>query len=134
MSNSLFFNPEWIIHRRRGTMKFLCLAYGDEKDWKVLSKAQQDALLETDEMLKKRGDLIVALRNEPTTITAWDGTPSVTQGPYASSKAPLAGFSIIEAADLKEAYRLVKDSPCARAGGAIEIRPIFAMNKDATVV
>jgi len=30
------------------------------------------------------------------------------------------------------AYRLVKDSPCARAGGAIEIRPIGAMNEDAT--
>ena len=115
-------------------MKFLCLAYGDEKDWKVLSKAQQDALLETDEMLRERGDLVVALGNEPTTLTAGDGTPSVAQGPYASSKAPLAGFSIIEAADLKEAYRLVKDSPCARAGGAIEIRPIIAMNKDATVV
>ncbi len=26
-------------------MKFLVLAYGDEKDWKALSKAEQDALL-----------------------------------------------------------------------------------------
>jgi hypothetical protein len=26
-------------------MKYLCLAYGDEKDWKVLTKSEQDALL-----------------------------------------------------------------------------------------
>jgi hypothetical protein len=115
-------------------MKFLCLAYGDEKDWQVLSKSEQDVLLETDEMLKGRGDLVVALRNEPTTLMAWDGNPSVTEGPYASSKTPLAGFSIIEAANLEEAYRLVKNSPCARAGGAVEIRPIAAMNDGATVV
>jgi hypothetical protein len=115
-------------------MKFLCLAYGDEKDWKKLSKGEQDVLLTTDEVLRKRGDLVVALRNEPTTLTAWDGMASTTKGAYASSAAPLAGFSIIEAVDLAEACRLVTDSPCARAGGAIEIRPILAMNDGATVV
>ncbi|TMC48801.1 MAG: hypothetical protein E6J14_10120 [Chloroflexi bacterium] len=26
-------------------MKFLCLAYGDEKDWNALSKREQDELL-----------------------------------------------------------------------------------------
>ena len=26
-------------------MKFLCLAYGSEKDWKALTKDEQDALL-----------------------------------------------------------------------------------------
>ncbi len=30
-------------------MKFLCLAYGDEKDWNALTKKQQDELLEQDE-------------------------------------------------------------------------------------
>jgi hypothetical protein len=29
-------------------MKFLCLAYGDEKDWKALSKEDQVALLRED--------------------------------------------------------------------------------------
>jgi hypothetical protein len=29
-------------------MKFLCLAYGDEKDWKALSKEDQAALLRED--------------------------------------------------------------------------------------
>jgi hypothetical protein len=115
-------------------MKFLCLAYGDEANWNKLTKAEQDTLLHTDEMLRERGDLVVALRNEPTTLTAWEGSPAVSHGPYAVSNAPLAGFSVIEAENLQEAYRLVQNSPCARAGGAIEIRPIAAMNQGATVV
>jgi len=33
-------------------MLFLCLAYGDEKDWKALLKEEQDALLAQDEVLR----------------------------------------------------------------------------------
>jgi hypothetical protein len=36
----------------------------------------------------------------------------------------LAGFSLIEAADLEEAIRLVADTPCARAKGAVELWPV----------
>ena len=43
-------------------MKFLCLAYGDEANWNKLTKAEQDTLLHTDEMLREQGDLVVALR------------------------------------------------------------------------
>jgi hypothetical protein len=65
-----------------------------------------------------------------TTVRAWDGTPNVTRGPFADSKAPLAGFSVIEAADVNEVVQLVAQTPCARAGGAIEIRPIIAINEE----
>jgi hypothetical protein len=105
-------------------MKYLCLAYGDEKDWKVLSKGEQDALLAQDQILLKRGDLVAAVGTTVTTVRAWDGTPSVTEGAFAESRAPLAGFSVIEANDLSEAIRLVAGTPCARAKGAIEIRAI----------
>ncbi len=36
-------------------MKYLVQAYGDEKDWNVLTKAEQEALLTQDEVLRKRG-------------------------------------------------------------------------------
>ena len=42
-------------------MKFLCLAYGAEKDWKALTKDEQDALLAQDEVLRKRGALMAAV-------------------------------------------------------------------------
>ena len=34
-------------------MKFLCLAYGAEKDWKELSKKEQDEMLAQDAALRK---------------------------------------------------------------------------------
>ncbi|HKP74298.1 MAG TPA: YciI family protein [Longimicrobiaceae bacterium] len=109
-------------------MKFLVLAYGAEEDWNGLSKAEQDALLAQDEVLRRRGALVAAVEQAPVTVRAWDGTPDVTRGPFAETRVPLAGFGVIEAADLDEAIALVKDTPCARAGGAVELRPITAIN------
>jgi hypothetical protein len=109
-------------------MKFLCLAYGDEKDWHALTKEEQDSVLAQDEMLRQRGVLMAAVRTAVTTVRAWDGKPTTTDAAFAESRAPLAGFSIIEAADLDEVIQLVAGTPCARAKGAIEIRPITAIN------
>jgi hypothetical protein len=105
-------------------MKYLCLAYGDEKDWKVLTKEEQEALLAQDQVLLKRGDLVASVGRAVTTVRAWDGTPNVTERAFADSPAPLAGFSVIEANSLSEAIGLVAGTPCARAKGAIEIRLI----------
>jgi hypothetical protein len=71
---------------------------------------------------------MAAVQTTTTTVRAWDGKPISTDGTFADSKAPLAGFSIIEAADLDEVIRLVAGTPCARAKGAIEIRPIMTIN------
>lgn len=109
-------------------MKFLVLAYGAEKDWVALSKAERDELLAQDAVLLERGDLVAAVELDVATVRAWDGAPHVTRGSFADLGAPLAGFGVIEAADLDEAVRLVKDTPCARAGGAVELRPIMKMN------
>ncbi len=109
-------------------MRFLVLAYGHERDWQGLSKREQDELLAQDEVLRERGDLVAAVGEPPTTVRAWDGAPLATEGPFGVSPLPLAGFGIIEAADLDEAVRLVAGTPCARARGAVEIRPISAMN------
>lgn len=110
-------------------MQYLCLAYGDEKDWKALSKEQQDEFLAQDEVVRNRGALTAAVKTDVVTVTAWDGKATVTEGAFGRSNAPLAGFSIIEAADVDEVVKLVAGTPCARAKGAIEIRPILMMNK-----
>jgi hypothetical protein len=111
-------------------MKFLCLAYGDEKDWKALTKAEQDEMLAADEALRQRGALMAAVKTEVVTVTAWDAEPKTAEGPFADSAVPLAGFSVVEVANVEEAVRLVAGTPCARAKGAIEIRPILAINDD----
>src|SRR5438105_4562615 len=102
------------------TMKYLCLAYGAEKDWTALTKEEQDTLLARDEALRKRGVLMAAVQTAVTTVRAWDGEPTAANGAFADSKAPLAGFSIIEAENLNEVIQLVAGTPCARAKGAIE--------------
>jgi hypothetical protein len=109
-------------------MIFLCLAYGDEKDWNALGREQQEELLAADERLRQRGALIAAVRQEVTTVRAWEGVPVVSAGPIGSPSLPLAGFSVIEAANLEEAINLVAATPCARAKGAIEIRPLLTIN------
>jgi hypothetical protein len=106
-------------------MKYLCLAYGSGEDWEVLTKQEQEELLAQDEILRRRGDFLAAVETAVTTVTAWGGTPTTSSGAFAKSSAPLAGFSIIEAADINEAIQLVMNTPCARAKGAIEIRPLL---------
>ena len=109
-------------------MKFFCLAYGAERDWKALPKLEQDALLAQDEVIRKRGALMAAVDSDYTTVRAWDGMPTITKGPFSEPETPLAGFSIIEADSLEDVIQMVAKSPCARANGAIEIRRIASMN------
>ncbi|WP_133500271.1 YciI family protein [Cognatilysobacter terrigena] len=106
-------------------MKFLCLAYGSEADWKKLTPAEQNTLLAADQRIRDRRAFMSAVENHATTVTARDGTPKTDEHPFATSRVPLAGFSIIEADDIDDVVRLVADTPCARAGGAIEIRPLL---------
>lgn len=110
-------------------MKYLCLAYGAEQDWKALTKSEQEALLAQDELLRQRGAIVAAVQNVVTTVRAWRGAPSTSNETFTQSRAPLAGFSIIDAANLDEVVRLVAGTPCARAKGAIEVRPILVINE-----
>lgn len=106
-------------------MKFLVLAYGAEEEWVRLTAEEQKALLAQDDVLRERGDFVAAVEPSSTVVRAWDGTPNLNAGPFAASQVPLAGFGIIEARDVDEVVGLVKDTPCARAGGAVEIRRIL---------
>ena len=106
-------------------MKYLCLAYGDGKDWEALSKEEQLELLANDQKLRERGDFVTALEPTGIVVRAWDGIPERSPIPYARSPRPLVGFSIIEADDIDQVVDLVADTPCARAKGAIEIRPLI---------
>jgi hypothetical protein len=104
-------------------MRFLCLAYGNEEDWKALSEEQRRELLAGDDVLRRRG-ATVAVVGGPTVVTAGDGSTTTRSTPYAEAPAPLVGFSLVEAEDIDEVVLLVAATPCAVAGGAIEVRPL----------
>ena len=103
-------------------MRFLVLAYGDEKDWKTLSDRERKELLAQDDALRRRGDTVAAL-GRGVTVRSWRA-PSVTPGPFCHPDLPLAGFGVIEARDLDEVVSLVARTPCAVARGAVEVWPI----------
>lgn len=111
-------------------MKFLCLAYGREEEWKELSEQEQQTLLAQDEVLRKRGDFVAAVEPGVTTVTNWESRLNTKDEPFAKAGAPLAGFSIIEAANLDEAIELIANTPCARAKGAVEIRPLYGQSDE----
>lgn len=107
-------------------MKFLCLAYGDEAGWMSLSDDERRDALAHDAVIRERGDFMSAVHLEVTTVRNQGGDLQVGEGPAIRQELPLAGFSVIEAADVAEVIALVKDTPCARARGVIEIRALWS--------
>jgi hypothetical protein len=104
-------------------MRFLCLAYGDEAGWDSLSKAEREKALAHDAVIRDRGNLMSAVRPTVTSVKNWKNRKlQVSRRPYARHRLPLAGFSAIEAESVEEVVKLVRDTPCARARGVIEIR------------
>jgi len=61
---------------------------------------------------------------DATTVRVRDGALMVTDGPYAETKEQMAGFDIIECADLDEAIEVASKHPCARYG-MVEVRPFW---------
>ena len=104
-------------------MKYLVLAYGSEEDWLALSEREREACLAQDAVLRARGDLVAAL-DGPTTVRAPEGTVVTLHARFAASDRPMVGFGLIEADDLEHAVRLVQDTPCVCAKGAVELWPV----------
>ena len=46
------------------------------------------------------------------------------EGAYLEADLPIAGFGLIQAANLQEAIKLASESPCAVAHGVIEVWPL----------
>ena len=58
-----------------------------------------------------------------TTVRIRDGATAVTDGPYAVTKEMLAGYYLIDCADLDEALAVAARIPMARYG-SVEVRPV----------
>jgi len=116
-------------------MKYLLLAYGDEKKMEALSKQELAAIgaecRPYDEELRKSGRVVAMGSLAPTrlttTIRTRNGRLLTTDGPFAETREQLGGFLIIEARDLNEAIRIASRHPGAllneRLGWVVELRP-----------
>ena len=93
-------------------MKFLCLAYGDQEGWDSLTEIEKQEVLALYEVILDRGNLMSAVqRKQVTSVRNWANTLEVTNEPYAQHKLPLAGFSLIEAENVKEVIEHVSNTP-----------------------
>ena len=68
-----------------------------------------------------------------TTVRMQDGQAMITDGPFAETKEQLAGYYILDCADLDEAIEWASKIPtsCKGGEGCIEIRPLPGLPKRA---
>ena len=109
-------------------MKFLLLHYVDETAEMNAEETREDQALLASwlEDTIARGVNLQGSYLQPSryaaTIRARDGELLLTDGPFAETKEQIAGFDIIECADMQEALRVAGAHPTTRHG-TIEIRP-----------
>jgi hypothetical protein len=80
-----------------------------------------------DEMTRRGTRLLgnrVRSAEDSTTVRIRNGDLQVTDGPFAEAREQMAGFDVIDCADLDEAIEIAAKHPMARFG-MIEIRPFW---------
>jgi hypothetical protein len=111
--------------QRGSTMPlFVTIGYGDEAGYERTAPAVRDAAHAHDASLTRDG-AVMGVAGAPVQVRNHDGAGTEVQdGPFMSAALPVAGFALIEAADVEEATRLVARSPCAVAQGVVEVWPL----------
>jgi hypothetical protein len=103
--------------------KYLTIGYGDQAGYERTAPEIRNAAHAHDDQLKRHGALI-GIAGSPVQVRNPDATGVHTENaPFMSSPLPIAGFAVIEAADMAEAIKLVSQSPCAVAHGVVEVWP-----------
>ena len=104
--------------------KFITIGYGDEAGYERTAPHVRDAAHAHDAKLKQNGALI-GVAGPPVQVRNPDAQGVETQaGAFMSTSLPIAGFALIDAADLAEAIDLISRSPCAVAHGVVEVWPL----------
>ena len=105
-------------------MKYVCLVYGEEKK---IGAMTDDECMAYDKALRTAGRCLASEALQPVrtakTVRVRNGKVSITDGPFTETKECLAGFYLIEAADLDAAIRMASQIPPAQVG-SIEVRPV----------
>lgn len=95
--------------------------------------AAEDDYAEWDAALERRGVLFDKRRlrpaDEATTLKVRGGELIISDGPFTESKEWIAGFALLECADLDEAIGIARTHSMARFG-RIELRPLARANGD----
>jgi len=101
----------------------------DKERWLGVYRAYVEAMARAG-VLKGSGGLMPT--SAATTVRIVDGKTQVLDGPYADSKEQLAGYHVVEVADLDAAIAWAARCPTA-LHGVVEVRP-FRQSSDDPVV
>jgi hypothetical protein len=100
------------------------IGYGDRAGYDRTDASVRDAAHEHDTRLRAEGAL-VGIASEPVQVRNPDAAGvRTTKGAFMRSDLPIAGFAVIEAANVEEAVALVAGTPCAVAHGVVEVWPL----------
>ncbi len=113
-------------------MKYILLDYVNEVGWPTIPPEEMKRWLGAYrayvEAMSQAGVLRASNGLQPTsaatTVRIADGKTQVLDGPYADSKEQLAGFHIIDVADLDAAITWAARCPTA-LHGVVEVRPLL---------
>jgi hypothetical protein len=108
--------------------EYMLLLYAPEGEGQEDRWADMPLWQEVTESLRKAGLLVANGPLHPvtsaTTVRVRDGETELTDGPFATTKEFLAGYYVLNCADLDEALRHAARMPTARRG-SVEVRPIM---------
>ena len=112
-------------------MKFMLLVYHNETVFEQMSEDERQRLLAESialtHELHAQGQYVSASPLHPTStasiVRVRDGTPLVTDGPFAETREQLAGYFLIEALSQADAAKVAARVPGARIG-SVEVRPV----------
>jgi len=103
---------------------FVTIGYGDDRGYEQTDQAVRDDAHAHDERLRSAG-VLMGMAGTPVQVRNHDAAGARTEeGAFLRSDLPVAGFAVLEAADIEEAARLVSGSPCAVARGVVEVWPL----------
>ncbi len=104
--------------------KFITIGYGEQHGYDRTSPSIRDAAHAQDSKLRSEGALM-GIAGAPVQVRNPDAAGVETRnGPFMNSALPVAGFAVIEAADLADAIEKVSRVPCAVAHGVVEVWPL----------
>jgi len=110
--------------------QYMLLVYEEEVDPAVQAERERQlpVFVEMHRNLREAGLLVGVQRlrsvDSATSVRVRDGQTEITDGPFALTKEVLAGYYILECADLDEALKQAARLPMAR-WATIEVRPMM---------
>ena len=105
--------------------KFVTIGYGDEAGYDRTPIDLRKAAHAQDDELKRQG-AVMGVAGSPVQVRNHEGTGVKTENKsYLAAPLPVAGFAIIEAANLNEAIEMVSKVPCAVCHGVVEVWPLL---------